>query len=231
MAGIMKVDVRPSLCRPYCQRIAVQNAQRSSKVHATTCEPSIAATQAEMMKQQQTIIKSLKDSSKRVKKMAKQIAKVPSDQKVALALEMKEMIAKVNSDNDQLLRLVMSMAEAGYEDPDTGSSSDGAAADQVLASEEGGVAQLLKLKNGQVDVCQGKACRRKGSSEQVLLALASHFQDNSNVAVNECSCMGMCKHATNVAMREKDTTNVVCGLQPEMLPEHGVQQPELELVA
>jgi len=160
-----------------------------------------------------------------------QIAKVPAEQKIELALEMKEMIAKVNSENDQLLRLAFAMAEAGYEDPDSDSSCDEDTADQVLAATSGGVVQLLKLQKGQVDVCTGKACSRKGGSEHILDSLTSHFQGNPKVTVQQCSCMGMCKHATNVSMREKDVKTVISELKPDMLSEHGVSVRELELTA
>lgn len=154
---------------------------------------------------------------------AMQITKSPADKKVTLALEMKRVIATIDAENDNLVRLAMRMAEEGYEDPDSCSSSDEDAQQELVAAADGGVTQLLGLEKGLVNVCTGKACTRKGGSEQILSALSSRWQDNPDIDVQECSCMGHCKLAANVAIRVADTTTVVTGMNFEM-PTESEQQ-------
>lgn len=147
--------------------------------------------------------------------------------KVALAMEMKEHIAIISSENDKLVRLAMRMAEEGYEDP---GCSDEDLPEQLLAAADGGISQLLNFENGQVSVCTGKACTRKGGSEHILSALVSRWEDDPKVDVQQCSCMGECKKAANVELRGDGTTTVVTGLQPEMLPAKQAAERELDLV-
>lgn len=155
--------------------------------------------------------------------------KAPADKKVTLALEMKKVITTIEADNDNLVRLAMRMAEQGYEDPDSGSSSDEDAPQEVVAAADQGVTQLLSLEKGLVNVCTGKACTRKGGSEQILSALTSRWKDNPDIDVQECSCMSMCKLAANVSMRVADTNTVVTGMKPEMLTEQQAKERVLEL--
>lgn len=148
------------------------------------------------------------------------------EQKAQLQADMQSLVTEVNFDADRLGDLIKRMAEAGYVQDCSSSSSDEDMQMEVLDAAMGGADKLVQMKKGTVNVCLGKACTRKGKSESIEQALQGHWEGNG-VQIRTCSCMGMCKTAANVQLEYEGSSVAVTALSPTILEEHGVCVPEL----
>jgi hypothetical protein len=154
-----------------------------------------------------------------------QVKKAKVEQKAVLQADMQALLTEVNFDTGKLGDLIRRMADAGYVEDDSSCSEDEDMEnrEEILDAAMGGATSLLDLKKGEVTVCLGKACTRKGKSESIEHALRQHWA-GTGVAVNTCSCMGKCKTAANVQMQcEKASMTTVTGLSTAILEEHGVK--------
>lgn len=56
---------------------------------------------------------------------------------------------------------------------------------------------------GKIEVCTVGKCR-KGGSQQILASLKSIVPESSNISVTSCKCMGKCKSAPNVRVKNSE---------------------------
>ena len=159
-----------------------------------------------------------------------QVRNAKVEQKAQLQAYMQSLVTEVNFDTDRLGELIKRMADAGYVDDCSSSSSDEEMREmEVLDAGMGGADKLVQIKRGIVNVCLGKACTRKGRSDSIEQALQQHWE-GKRVEVRTCSCMGMCKTAANVHIEFEGSTVAVTGLSPALLEERGVCAQELASV-
>lgn len=155
-----------------------------------------------------------------------QIKKANSQKKAGLHEEMQCLVKEVNLDTDRLGDLIKRMADAGFVDPDTSSSEDMEEPTRSIDAASGGAVELCGVRSGTVTVCTGKACTRKGQSDSITQALQQHWA-GSDVLVQTCSCMSMCKSAANVQIDSEGCTTTVTGLSPSLLTESDVPVMQL----
>jgi hypothetical protein len=91
-----------------------------------------------------------------------------------------------------------------------------------------GLPAVLAATRGEVAVCEGKACCRKGGSDEIYEELVQHFQTRDGVRLGRCKCLGQCKYATSVRLeleREVGVPLVVTGIELQTV--QGITRPAL----
>lgn len=70
---------------------------------------------------------------------------------------------------------------------------------EVLVAEQA-LPDVLAASGGQISVCEGKACNRKGENQGIFDELESHFAAAGAAAptLARCKCLGQCKYPTSI---------------------------------
>jgi hypothetical protein len=152
------------------------------------------------------------------------VAKAKLHESMALLGEFAMATEVLNRRRYELEDVLCRMSAAGYvEECSSSSSSSGDCGTDkpvaVPASE--GLASVVAAKEGSVLVCEGKACQRKGYSDEIHASLGEHFsRSGSKVVLDRCTCLGTCKTASNIQVfTAADRSWIVTGVTLE-----GVQQ-------
>lgn len=228
--GIRQTDKARKLAH---RRAAVaQSMEGAAAARAFYAEPMPCKS---LQNRQKELTKSICETSKRVKKLAKKIERAPLEKKAALSADLAVATNELSQKHDMLSQLLQDMWAAGYveESSSSSSSEDDCSKPRLDARDTravGSPAPLAELRQGSVEVCTGKACARRGGSEQLSEALKDRFYGTS-VDVTDCKCMGMCKAAANIRVNDAETgasvllSNINAQVLQQQLP--GVKVPDV----
>lgn len=133
-----------------------------------------------------------------------QVAKADVADTMSLLRELALATDTLNRRRYELEDVMCRMSAAGVGDACTSSSSssDCGTGKPAPVPATDALAAVLAQETGVVLVCEGKACTRKGASSEVRGLMQQHYDSTgSNVQLGSCSCLGMCKSATNMSAR------------------------------
>jgi hypothetical protein len=172
------------------------------------------------------------------------VSKAEASECSLLLSELATATAALNEGRFEVEDILCRMRAAGIVEPSSicsSSSSSSSECDQptrtekqepeVVSSAEGLPAVLAALR-GEIAVCGGKACCRKGDSDQIYEELVRHFEAREGVSLVRCSCLGQCKYAANVRLQleeERRKPMVVKGVELQTV--QGITCPSLSVMA
>jgi hypothetical protein len=170
------------------------------------------------------------------------VSKAEASECSLLLSELATATAALNEGRFEVEDILCRMRAAGVVEPSSiCSSSSSSECDQpkrtekqepeVVSSAEGLPAVLAAVR-GEIAVCEGKACCRKGDSDQIYEELVSHFEARKGVSLVRCSCLGQCKYAASVRLQLEDERRkpmVVKGVELQTV--QGITCPSLSVMA